>query len=170
MWQCKVPRIPQLIGERCVATRVLAPQLAAPCSCSLLASRLSLVLPFLFLLYTLLASALSLGRPSVTTTTTRSLSHSTTMLGRARWLLACLATGLVQAIDVDLTSASSIKSASSAIAFNMMSLYTGNNTGDNPGNLPPPYYWWEAGAMFMHMVDYFYCTWNAQHDQGRTPS
>lgn len=92
------------------------------------------------------------------------------MAGRARCLLACLAAGLVQAIDVDLTSASSIKSASSTIAFDMMTLYTGNNTGDNPGNLPQPYYWWEAGAMFMHMVDYYYCTWNAQHPRVGAPS
>lgn len=40
----------------------------------------------------------------------------------------------------------------------MMKYYTGNNTGDVPGNLPDPYYWWEAGAMFMCMIDYWYYT------------
>ena len=40
----------------------------------------------------------------------------------------------------------------------MMKYYTGNNTGDVPGNLPQPYYWWEAGAMFGAMVDYYYYT------------
>jgi mannan endo-1,6-alpha-mannosidase len=40
----------------------------------------------------------------------------------------------------------------------MMKYYTGNNTGDNPGNLPSPYYWWEAGAMFGTMVEYWYYT------------
>jgi mannan endo-1,6-alpha-mannosidase len=74
-----------------------------------------------------------------------------------RWALAYLAAGYVRAIDLTLTSASSIDSASSTIAYEMMTFYTGNNTGDNPGNLPPPYYWWEAGAMFMHLVDYYYC-------------
>jgi len=39
-----------------------------------------------------------------------------------------------------------------------MKYYTGNNTGDNPGNLPSPYYWWEAGAMFGTMVEYWYYT------------
>jgi len=39
-----------------------------------------------------------------------------------------------------------------------MSWYTGNHTGDNPGNLPDPYYWWEAGALFGAMVDYWYYT------------
>jgi mannan endo-1,6-alpha-mannosidase len=74
-----------------------------------------------------------------------------------RWALACLAVGLVDAISLQIDSASSIDSACSTIAYEMMTFYTGNNTGDNPGNLPQPYYWWEAGAMFMHMVDYYYC-------------
>jgi mannan endo-1,6-alpha-mannosidase len=77
-----------------------------------------------------------------------------------RILLTALAAGAinnVNAIDLDISSASSIKEASSTIAYDMMITYTGNNTGDNPGNLPQPYYWWEAGAMFMHMVDYYYC-------------
>jgi len=39
-----------------------------------------------------------------------------------------------------------------------MKYYTGNNTGDTPGNLPAPYYWWEAGGMFGVMVDYWYYT------------
>ena len=34
----------------------------------------------------------------------------------------------------------------------MMKYYTGNHTGDVPGNLPSPYYWWEAGAFFGAMV------------------
>ena len=73
------------------------------------------------------------------------------------WILVSLAAGLVNCIDVDLDSSSSLKDASSTVAYDMMKSYTGNNTGDNPGNLPPPYFWWEAGAMFMHMVDYYYC-------------
>ncbi len=46
-----------------------------------------------------------------------------------------------------------------------MQYYTGMNPGDVPGNLPAPYYWWEAGAMFGAMIDYWYFTgddtWNA---------
>ena len=83
----------------------------------------------------------------------------------AIWALACLVAGLVQGLEVDLTSAASIKEASSTIAYDMMTFYTGNNTGDNPGNLPPPYYWWEAGAMFMHMVDYYYYTGDPSYNQ-----
>lgn len=40
----------------------------------------------------------------------------------------------------------------------MVTYYTGNRTGDIPGNLPPPYYWWETGAMFSALIDYWYYT------------
>lgn len=50
-------------------------------------------------------------------------------------------------ITLDLTSKDSIKKAASTAAFDMMTYYTGNRTGDTPGNLPDPYYWWECGAM-----------------------
>ncbi|KAL1614922.1 hypothetical protein SLS54_009371 [Diplodia seriata] len=63
-----------------------------------------------------------------------------------------------QALQLDVTQAQSIRDASSNIAYGMMKWYTGNNTGDVPGNLPDPYYWWHAGAMFMSMVDYWYYT------------
>ncbi|KAF4984334.1 hypothetical protein FZEAL_445 [Fusarium zealandicum] len=42
--------------------------------------------------------------------------------------------------------------------YGLMKFYTGNNTGDTPGNLPDPYYWWEAGAMFGAMIDYWWIT------------
>jgi mannan endo-1,6-alpha-mannosidase len=52
----------------------------------------------------------------------------------------------------------SIKKTANTIANDMMSFYTGNHPGDIPGNLPAPYFWWEAGAMFGAMVDYWYYT------------
>ena len=58
----------------------------------------------------------------------------------------------------------SIKSAARTIAYDMMSYYTGNNTGDIPGNLPGPYYWWEAGAMFGAMIDYWYYTGDSTYN------
>lgn len=69
-----------------------------------------------------------------------------------------LSASSVHAIDLDITSPDSIKSAASQIAYGMVKWYTGNNTGDVPGNLPAPYYWWEAGAMFGSLVDYWYYT------------
>lgn len=47
----------------------------------------------------------------------------------------------------------------------MVSYYTGNNTGDNPGNLPSPYYWWEAGAFFGALVDYWYYTGDETYNE-----
>lgn len=37
-------------------------------------------------------------------------------------------------------STESIKTAASSIAYNLMRYYSGNNTGDVPGNLPSPYF------------------------------
>jgi mannan endo-1,6-alpha-mannosidase len=39
-----------------------------------------------------------------------------------------------------------------------MSFYNGNQTGQTPGLLVPPYFWWEAGGMFMTMIDYWHYT------------
>ena len=39
-----------------------------------------------------------------------------------------------------LTIAASIKDAASTVAFGLLKYYTGNNTGDVPGNLPDPYF------------------------------
>lgn len=36
----------------------------------------------------------------------------------------------------------------------MMNYYHGNESGQIPGLLPQPYYWWEAGAMFGSLIDY----------------
>ncbi|KAJ5088864.1 Mannan endo-1-6-alpha-mannosidase DCW1 [Penicillium angulare] len=48
----------------------------------------------------------------------------------------------------------SIKSAASTVAYDLVTFYSGNNSGDTPGNLPDPYYWWEAGAYFGALVNY----------------
>ncbi|KAF7554044.1 hypothetical protein G7046_g6923 [Stylonectria norvegica] len=52
----------------------------------------------------------------------------------------------------------SVKEAAGTIAYGLMKYYTGNNTGDTPGNLPDPYFWWEAGAMFGTLIDYWWIT------------
>ncbi|KAI9642460.1 hypothetical protein NHQ30_009265 [Ciborinia camelliae] len=73
--------------------------------------------------------------------------------------------GVEGALTLDITSPESIKSAAGTIAYDLMSYYTGNNTGDVPGNLPSPYYWWEAGAMFGTMVNYWYYTNDTTYNQ-----
>ncbi|RDW73502.1 mannan endo-1,6-alpha-mannosidase-2 [Coleophoma cylindrospora] len=67
-------------------------------------------------------------------------------------------------ITLDLTSQDSIKSAASTIAKDMMKYYTGNNPGDTPGNLPDPYYWWEAGAMFGTMINHWHYTGDTSYN------
>ncbi|KAI7226588.1 hypothetical protein KC330_g8758, partial [Hortaea werneckii] len=40
-------------------------------------------------------------------------------------------------------------------AYGMMKWYNGNETGYTPGILPEPHYWWEAGAMWGALIDYW---------------
>jgi mannan endo-1,6-alpha-mannosidase len=40
----------------------------------------------------------------------------------------------------------------------MLKCYTGDRPGDVPGNLPDPYYRWEAGSMSNALVEYWYYT------------
>ena len=61
-----------------------------------------------------------------------------------------------------------IKRVASILASDMMSEYKGNLSGQTPGLLPGPppnpaiinagYFWWEAGAMFGSLLDYWYYT------------
>lgn len=46
----------------------------------------------------------------------------------------------------------------------MMTYYTGNQTGNEPGLLPAPYYWWEAGAMWGGMVEYWHYTGDTSYN------
>lgn len=49
----------------------------------------------------------------------------------------------------------------------MMSYYTGNLTGneENVGLLPAPYYWWQAGAMWGTMVQYWFYTGDTSYNE-----
>ncbi|TAQ89669.1 hypothetical protein B7494_g2015 [Chlorociboria aeruginascens] len=71
---------------------------------------------------------------------------------------------VTNAIELNLASQDSIKSAASTIAYDMMAFYNGNETGGIPGNLPAPYYWWEAGAMFGTLIDYWYYTGDSSYN------
>jgi mannan endo-1,6-alpha-mannosidase len=74
-----------------------------------------------------------------------------------KWASAALLASQAAGLTVDVEDPAQIKDVTSTIAYGMMKYYTGNNTGDVPGNLPDPYYWWEAGAMFMNMIEYWFC-------------
>lgn len=56
-----------------------------------------------------------------------------------------------------------IKESARTLAYDLMSYYHGNESGQTPGILPGPppagdYYWWEAGAMWGAMIDYWHFT------------
>ncbi|KAL1862731.1 hypothetical protein Daus18300_008375 [Diaporthe australafricana] len=56
------------------------------------------------------------------------------------------------------------------MAEDMMSFYTGHESGQTPGLLPDPYFWWEGGALMGALIDYWYYTgddtWNDITHQG----
>jgi mannan endo-1,6-alpha-mannosidase len=79
-------------------------------------------------------------------------------LGSLRGPLAALllAGQAVMGINIDIQSPDSIKQAASTAAYDMMSYYTSNQTGQIPGKLPGT--WWEGGAMFMTLIQYWHWT------------
>jgi hypothetical protein len=66
--------------------------------------------------------------------------------------------------DALISPTDSITSAASTIAFGMMSYYYGNTTRGIPGLLGDPYYWWESGAMFGALVDYWRYTGDSSYN------
>jgi mannan endo-1,6-alpha-mannosidase len=59
----------------------------------------------------------------------------------------------------------SIKEAAKVIAADLMNYYDGNQPGRIPGILPGPpdsgrgpYYWWQGGALWGTMIDYWHYT------------
>ncbi|KAM5447737.1 putative mannan endo-1,6-alpha-mannosidase [Microsporum audouinii] len=56
----------------------------------------------------------------------------------------------------------SIKLAARIAAKGMLKYYSGDKPGNIPGNLPDPYFWWEAGAMFGSLIDYWFYTGDSQ--------
>ncbi|QIX00864.1 hypothetical protein AMS68_006381 [Peltaster fructicola] len=66
--------------------------------------------------------------------------------------------GMSTAIQLDVNNQDSIKAAAKTIAHGMVSYYTGDQYGQTPGLLPEGYYWWEAGAMFGSLINYWYYT------------
>ncbi|ELR03369.1 hydrolase 76 protein [Pseudogymnoascus destructans] len=78
--------------------------------------------------------------------------------------------GHAVAIEVDFTSPASVKTAASSIAFDLMSYYTGNQSGQYniPGLLEQPpsgYFWWQAGAMWNTMLDYWHITGDNSYNE-----
>jgi mannan endo-1,6-alpha-mannosidase len=59
----------------------------------------------------------------------------------------------------------SIKTVAGMLAFDLMAIYKGNMSGQIPGMLPfPGYYWWESGAMWGIMIDYWFYTDDSRYN------
>ncbi|RDH30808.1 glycoside hydrolase [Aspergillus welwitschiae] len=79
----------------------------------------------------------------------------------AAFTVATLA-GTPAAINLDITNEQSIKNAAATAAFNAMSYYTGNQTGQIPGKIN--HTWWEGGVLFDTMIRYWYFTDDASNN------
>ncbi|QDS74953.1 hypothetical protein FKW77_004680 [Venturia effusa] len=78
----------------------------------------------------------------------------------SKFLLAILALpSSILGVQLDVKNPASIRSAASTIARGLLKYYTNNGTNTPPekiGLLPfPPYYWWESGAMWAGLIDYY---------------
>lgn len=62
-----------------------------------------------------------------------------------------------------------IRKSASIVAADLMKYYHGNESGQTPGILPGPppagdYYWWEAGAMWGTLIDYWHLTGDSTYN------
>ena len=73
---------------------------------------------------------------------------------------ATLALTIAAAYQVNAISLRSIAAAASSVAKNLMGYYNPANVGV----LPAPYYWWEGGAMWGGMVNYWHITGDATYN------
>ncbi|ATY65556.1 Mannan endo-1,6-alpha-mannosidase [Cordyceps militaris] len=65
-----------------------------------------------------------------------------------------------------------IRQSATTLAYDLMTFYKGNQSGQIPGMLPGPpasgtgdYYWWEGGALMGTYVDYFHLTGDASYNK-----
>lgn len=61
-------------------------------------------------------------------------------------------------LDMDISSTSSVKKGLAKIASGLMDYYSGHDPGNAIGMFENPYYWWESGAAWGSMLDYWYFT------------
>ncbi|KAL0933166.1 mannan endo-1,6-alpha-mannosidase DCW1-like protein [Colletotrichum truncatum] len=67
---------------------------------------------------------------------------------------------------LDINNPDSIKAVAGSLAFGAMSYYKGNVSGDPKmvGDLQDPYYWWQAGALWGAMLDYYHYTGDSSYN------
>lgn len=70
-----------------------------------------------------------------------------------------------QRIQADEYTIDSVKSAAQSLASGVVSFYDTTLTETLiPGLFPDPYYWWEAGLAFNHLIDYYRLTNDSQYN------
>ncbi|QUC23370.1 uncharacterized protein UV8b_07611 [Ustilaginoidea virens] len=84
-------------------------------------------------------------------------------------LLAVASFGRAQTSPFSVASIADIKQSASTLAWDMLQYYQGNVSGNTPGILPGPppqgdYYWWEGGAMWGTLIDYWYWTGDSTYN------
>ncbi|KAJ5623862.1 CAZyme family GH76 [Penicillium lagena] len=83
---------------------------------------------------------------------------------RSQWLSLLLA-GLIAvpaalAIDLNIDDPNSLKDVAKQAATDMIAYYNGRASSDIPGKMDDT--WWEGGAMFMTLIQYWYWTGDSQ--------
>ncbi|KAK4950579.1 i-AAA protease yme1 [Elasticomyces elasticus] len=86
-------------------------------------------------------------------------------------VLAATAAGLhfASALELNVNSTGSIRNAAATLAFGLTSWYHNNQSSTAAtavGTFPAPYYWWEAGAVWGGLVDY----WAYTNDSSYNPT
>lgn len=112
--------------------------------------------------------------PHLYTTLIFSFPFRDVMLCDTTNMLFVLFASLAAAMSLDISSTDNVKSVTSTIAYDMMSVYTGNQSGQVPGLLPGglncnpnnvgTYCWWEAGAMFGALINYWQYTGDTSYN------
>ncbi|KAE9974616.1 hypothetical protein BLS_006114 [Venturia inaequalis] len=74
------------------------------------------------------------------------------------------------AVQLDVDSPESVKEAATIIAKDMMTFYKGEEPGQIPGSLLKPYYWWQAGALWGELIEYWAMTGDTQYNNLVTKS
>lgn len=69
-----------------------------------------------------------------------------------------------------LGSPAEIKATAAQVAWDLMQYYKGNQSGQTPGILPGPppvgdYYWWEGGALWGTLIDYWKLTGDSSYNE-----
>lgn len=84
-------------------------------------------------------------------------------------VVALFESQLASAVDLDVNNPNSIRAAARTIAFGLQSYYHNNETGVAPtlvGTFPlQSWYWWEAGAVWGGMVDYWAYTGDPSYNE-----